>query len=404
MNIETIRSQFPIYSRPVNGKELIYLDNGATTLKPQRVVDKVVDYLGYSSANVHRGVYYLSEKATHDFEAVRDLVKDFITARTREEIIFTKGTTESINLIANCLARKGLKAGDEVIITEMEHHSNIVPWQMLRDYYGIVLKVVPITDSGEVELEVYKNLLNSKTKLVSFVHISNSLGTVNPIEEMIQMAKSVDALTLVDAAQSIAHQAIQVQNLDCDFLAFSGHKMYGPTGVGVLYGKREVLNSLPPFLGGGDMIASVSFEKTTYNSLPYKFEAGTPAIAEVIGLGEAIKFLKNLDFNDIHRHEQSLLRHTHESLADVPGLKFYGTAKNKAAIVSFTLNEIHPHDIGSLLDQYGICIRVGHHCTEPVMRRYKIPATARASFAIYNKLEEVDALKKGLLKVVEVFQ
>lgn len=400
---QKIAEDFPILQKQVHGKRLVYLDNAATTLKPQSVVKRIADHYLFETANIHRGVHYLSEQATLHFEEVRHKIKKFIHANSTHEIIFTKGTTDSINLVAQSLGQGLLQKGDEVIITHMEHHSNIVPWQMLQNRLGIVLRVLPINDDGELVLENLSALITKKTKLISVVHISNSLGTINPVEQIIKMAHAQNILVLVDAAQSIAHKKIDVQQLDCDFLVFSGHKMFGPTGVGVLYGKEALLNQMPPVQGGGDMIASVTFEKTEYNTLPYKFEAGTPHIAGVIGLGAAIDYINALGLENIEAYEDQLLKKATTALLQIPGLTLIGTAAKKSAIISFVLKDIHPHDIGTLVDQHGVAIRTGHHCTQPVMQRFGIPATARASFSIYNTADDIKILVEALQKTIAVF-
>lgn len=402
--LDQIRRDFPILPREVRGKPLVYLDNAATTLKPKAVVDKLSQHYLMETSNIHRGVYFLSEQATEAFEKVRFKVKDFINAPDEKEIIFTRGTTEAINLVASSFGRKFLKVGDEILISEMEHHSNIVPWQMLCEQNGCVLKVIPMNERGELDMSEFEKLLGSKTKLVSVVYVSNSLGTVNPVRQIVKTAHARGVPVLLDAAQAIATRPVDVQELDCDFLVFSSHKMFGPTGVGILYGKTKWLEQMPPYQGGGDMIASVTFEKTTYNVLPYKFEAGTPPIAGVIGFGEAIDYIRKIGFEKIQSHEGDLLAYATSVLSKIPGLRIIGTAAEKAAIVSFTLDGIHPHDIGTLLDQEGIAVRTGHHCTQPVMKKFKIPATARASFSIYNTREEVDRLASGIKKVMEVFK
>jgi cysteine desulfurase/selenocysteine lyase len=403
-DVNLVRSDFPILDQRIHGHRLAYLDSAATTLKPRAVVQRLSDHYEMGASNVHRGVYYLSEKATLDFESVRDQMQSFLGAKSRREIIFTKGTTEAINLIAQSYGRKFISSGDEILISEMEHHSNIVPWQLLCEQVGCVLKVVPIDDSGEIIWQEFERLLNAKTKIVSMVYVSNSLGTVNPVAQVIRAAKSVGAKVVIDAAQAAACKTINVQELGCDFLALSAHKMFGPTGVGVLYGKEDLLNSMPPYQGGGDMIASVSFEKTLYNDLPYKFEAGTPNIGGVIGFGEAIKYIQKLGLKNIAQHESKLLYYAQEKLSKIPGIRFIGTASEKGPVISFLLSDIHPHDIGTLLDQEGVAVRTGHHCTQPVMKRFKVPATARASFSIYNNEEDVDQLVAGLHKVLKVFQ
>jgi cysteine desulfurase/selenocysteine lyase len=398
-----IRHDFPILQQTFYGKPLAYLDNGSTTQKPSVVIEAEKQFYQTSNANVHRGVYVLSEKATAAYEGARKTVQHFINAHSEKEIIFTRGTTESINLVAQSFGRHFLKAGDEVMISAMEHHSNIVPWQMLRDQIGIVLKIIPMNTSGELLLDEYEKLLTPKTKLVSIVHVSNALGTVNPIKKMIDMARQHKALVLIDAAQSIAHMPIDVQMLDCDFLVFSSHKLYGPTGVGVLYGKQALLDQMPPWQGGGDMIKTVSFEKTTYADLPMKFEAGTPNIAGVVGLGAAIQYVQKLGLGNIAEYEHQLLQEANKQLSIVPGIRFVGTATDKVGVISFMLEGVHPHDIASILDQQGVAVRAGHHCTMPVMTFFKVPATVRASLAMYNNNQDIEQLVQGLTAVRELF-
>jgi cysteine desulfurase/selenocysteine lyase len=402
-DIENIRKDFPILSRTVYGKPLIYFDNAATTQKPKPVLDTLNTYYSHVNSNIHRGVHYLSDSATTEYECARRIVKEFINAKYVEEIIYTRGATESINLVTATYGRKFLKEGDEIIITAMEHHSNIVPWQILCEEKGCKLRVIPIDDNGDLLLDEFDKLINEKTKFVSVVHISNSLGTVNDIEYVLQKAKEVGAVTLIDAAQSIQHTEIDVQKLDCDFLVFSGHKIYGPTGIGVLYGKKDLFEAMPPYQGGGDMIRSVSFEKTLYNDLPWKFEAGTPNIAGAIGLGSAIRYLQTIGMVQIAKYEKGILEYATAKITEVPKLKIVGTAKKKSSVISFVFDEIHPHDVGTLLDRDGIAIRTGHHCTEPVMRRFGIPATSRASFAFYNTKEEIDIFVNSINKVVKMF-
>lgn len=402
-DINKIREDFPILKTEVYGKPLVYLDNAATTQKPQVVIDAITNYYEHLNSNIHRGVHKLSQLATDKYEAARKTVQKFINANSVEEIIFTRGTTESMNLFAYSFSKAFIKAGDEIIISTMEHHSNIVPWQIVCEDRGAVLKVIPISDDGEIIWEEFEKLISEKTKLVSIVHISNSLGTVNPIEKIIATAHKHNIPVMIDVAQSIQHTPIDVQKLDCDFLAFSGHKLYGPTGIGVFYGKKKYLELMPPYQGGGDMILSVSFEKTKYNALPYKFEAGTPNIAGTIGLAEAIKYVQNIGFENIIRQENELLNYATEQSKDIPELRIIGTAGNKCSVLSFELKGIHPHDIGSLLDRDGVAIRTGHHCTEPVMRRFNVPATSRASFSFYNTMDEVDALFKSVRKVIKMF-
>jgi len=405
LNIEKLRQNFPILHQTVHGgKPLIYLDSAATAQKPKIVIDAIQKYYSQDNANVHRAVHALSERATYAFEATRKKVQQFINAKEQHEVIFTRGTTEAINLVAQSYGRSIFEPSDEILISHMEHHSNIVPWQILCEQTGAVLKVIPINDSGELILEEYKKLLSSRTKLVSIVHASNSLGTINPIKEIIDLAHKNNTPVLIDGAQSIVHSKIDVQDLDCDFFAFSGHKLFGPTGIGVLYGKTDLFNAMPPYHGGGDMIARVSFDKTEYRELPHKFEAGTPHIAGVIGLGAAIDYLNQLDFNAIHTYENSLLKYGTERLAEIPDLRMIGTAENKAPILSFILDDIHAHDVGTILDSEGIAVRAGHHCTMPLMERFNVPATVRASLAFYNTKEEIDKLVEGLKKVRQIFK
>lgn len=403
LNIEKIRLDFPILNREVHGKPLVYLDNAATTQKPKAVIKTVQNYYATLNSNIHRGVHYLSEAATKEYECVRKIIQGFINTTHEEEIIYTRGTTESINLVASAWGRANLSEGDEILISHMEHHSNIVPWQMVAAQTGAKLKVVPINDNGEFIFEEFEKLLNEKTKIVSVVHVSNSLGTINPVKEIIAKAHKFGAVTLVDAAQSIQHIKIDVQDLDCDFLAFSGHKIYGPTGIGVLYGKKLILEKMPPYQGGGDMIMSVTFDKTTFNELPYKFEAGTPNIAGGIGLGVAIRYVQNIGLNHIAKYEKELLDYATEKMSEINGLKIIGTATKKCSVLSFVLDNVHPHDVGTMLDREGVAVRTGHHCTEPVMRRFNVPATSRASFAIYNTKEEIDVLAKSVSKVIKLF-
>ena len=402
-DVDAVKAEFPVLSVLVHGKPLYYLDNAATTQKPRIVIDTLRTYYGEYNANIHRAVHTLSEKATERYEAGRGKVRAFLNAASVKEIIFTRNATEGINLVAQTYGRKNLKPEDEILITAMEHHANIVPWQMLCEQTGAVLKVVPISDEGELDFEAFTQLLSTRTKFVSVSHMSNALGTVNPIEKMIELAHSYGAPILIDAAQSAYHKKLDVQALDCDFLVFSGHKLYGPTGIGVLYGKEEILRTMPPYQGGGDMILSVTFEKTIYNDLPYKFEAGTPHIAGVIGLGAAIDFLNDLGLERVERYETELLAYGTEALKAVPGLTIIGTAPIKASILSFVMDGVHPHDVGTLLDQYGVAVRTGHHCAQPVMDRFCIPATTRASLACYNTKADIDALVFGLKKVAEVF-
>ena len=402
LDITAIRQEFPILNREVKGRPLIYLDNAATTQKPQQVIDAVIHYYTNYNANIHRGIHTLAEEATAAFEETRDAVKSFIGAASREEIIFTKGTTESINLVAYSWGRKNIKAGDEIIISTMEHHSNIVPWQLLCEEKNAILKIIPINDAGELLIDVYEKMLGPKTKMVSIVHVSNALGTVNPVKQMIAKAHGAGAVVLVDGAQSAVHLEIDVKDLNCDFFAFSAHKLYGPTGVGVLYGKKEILESMPPFLGGGEMIKEVSFEKTTFNDLPYKFEAGTPNIADVIAFRSAIQFIHTIGKEKIRIHEEDLLSYASQELEKIPGLQIIGKAKKKVSVISFSIDKAHPQDIGILLDNRGIAVRTGHHCAQPLMDRFCIPGTTRASFAVYNTRSEIDELIKGLQRVVKI--
>jgi cysteine desulfurase/selenocysteine lyase len=403
LDIKRIREDFPILKQLVNGKPLVYLDNAATSQKPQSVIDTLVRYYETTNSNVHRGVHSLSVRATEDYENARSKVRHLINASDDRELIFVRGTTEGINLVANSYGRRYIGEGDEIIISVMEHHSNIVPWQLLCQERGAKLRVIPINDAGELLLDEYEKLLNPRTKLVSVVHISNSLGTINPVDQVIAAAHSRGVPVLVDGAQAIPHVAVDVQKLGCDFYSFSGHKMYGPTGIGVLYGRGELLEAMPPYQGGGDMIKSVTMEETTYNDLPYKFEAGTPNVSGAIGLGAAIDYVTGLGLDRIAAYESELLEYGIKRLASIRGLRFLGTAKEKAGVISFVLEGIHPHDIGTILDAEGIAIRTGHHCTQPVMDRFGISATARASLAFYNTKSDIDALVSGLDRVREVF-
>jgi len=402
LDIDAIRRQFPVLNRIVKGQPLIYFDNAATSQKPQVVIDALVNYYSGYNANIHRGIHTLAEEATAAFEATRDAVKTFINASSREEIIFTRGTTESINLVAYTWGRQHIKAGDEIIISTMEHHSNIVPWQVLCEEKGAVLKVIPINEEGELLMDEYEKLLNPKTRLVSIVHVSNALGTVNPVKQIIEAAHRTGAVVLVDGAQSSVHLDIDVQEMDADFFAFSSHKLYGPTGVGVLYGKKELLLAMPVFQGGGEMIKEVSFNKTTYADLPYKFEAGTPNIADTIAFKTAIDFINKLGKEKIRQHENELLYYGTEQLQQIPGLSIIGRAKEKVSLISFVVDKVHPQDIGILLDNRGIAVRTGHHCAQPLMERCKIPGTTRASFAVYNTKEEIDMLVAGLQKTLKM--
>jgi cysteine desulfurase/selenocysteine lyase len=399
-SIEEIRAQFPILERSVNGKKLVYFDNGATSQKPQGVIDEINKYYTFENANIHRGVHFLSQEATTKYEQARETIQHYIRAKESCEVILTKGTTDSINLVASSFGET-LQKGDEILISFMEHHSNIVPWQMLCERKGLTLKVIPIHDNGELNLEEFEKLLTEKTKLLSITHVSNTLGTINPVNYLVAKAHAVGAKVLLDGAQSIQHFPINVQELNCDFFAFSGHKVFGPTGVGVLYGKKEILENLPPYQGGGDMISKVTFEKTTYNDLPHKFEAGTPHISGGIALGKAFEFMNSLNSEAVMSHEHALLTYAEEKLIQIDGLKIIGTAENKASVVSFVIDGIHPFDVGTLLDKQGIAVRTGHHCTQPLMDFFQIPGTIRASFAMYNTFEELDlfisALKRSIV-------
>ena len=401
-DVASIRESFPILSRELNDKTLVYLDNAATSQKPQVVIDALTKYYSNYNANIHRGIHTLAEEATAAYESTRVTVRRFINAAFPEEIIFTRGATEGINLVAYTWGRKNIRAGDEIIISGMEHHSNIVPWQILCEEKKSTLKIIPVTDNGELDMEAYKNLLSSKTKLISVVHASNSLGTINPVKEIIDAAHRVGAVVMIDGAQSTVHLDIDVQQLDCDFFAFSGHKVYGPTGVGVLYGKKDILESMPPFMGGGEMIKEVTFEKTTYADLPYKYEAGTPNIADTVALKSALDFINETGKDAIRKHENDLLKYATSHLETLPGLRIIGTAKEKVSVVSFVIEKIHPQDIGVLLDSQGIAVRTGHHCTQPLMARFQIPGTVRASFAMYNTKEEIDRLVNGLQKAIKM--
>lgn len=400
--ISGCRHHFPLLKQRVNGKALVYLDNAATSQKPQVVIDAIMRYYEEENSNIHRGVHYLSERATRAYEAAREKVREFLHASSIEEIIFVRGTTEAINLVASTYGRKNVNAGDEVLISAMEHHSNIVPWQMLCEERGATLRVIPVNDAGELLLDEYESMLSEKTKLVGLVHVSNALGTINPIKDMIALAHRRGIPVLIDGAQAVPHMRVDVQDLEADFYTFSGHKVFSPTGVGILYGRKRLLQAMPPYQGGGDMIKSVTFEKTIYNDLPYKFEAGTPNIAGGIALGTAIDYVNQLDMNVVAAYEHELLVYCTEKLMEIPGVRIIGTAKEKASVVSFVMEGIHPHDIGTILDDEGIAIRTGHHCAQPVMLRFGVPATARASFAFYNTKEEIDILVKALHKVREV--
>ena len=402
-SIEEIRAQFPILERSVNGKKLVYFDNGATSQKPQCVIDEINTYYSFENANIHRGVHYLSQEATTKYEQARETIQQYIHAKESCEVLFTKGTTDSINLVASSFGET-LQEGDEILISYMEHHSNIVPWQMLCERKSLKLRVIPIHENGELNLESFESLLSEKTKLLSITHVSNTLGTINPVEYLIQRAHEVGAKVLIDGAQSIQHFPINVQELGCDFFAFSGHKVFGPTGVGVLYGKKEILDAIPPYQGGGDMISKVTFEKTTYNELPHKFEAGTPHISGGIALGKAFEFMNILNIEEIINHEHALLNYAEERLAQISGLTIIGTAKRKASVVSFVVDGIHPFDVGTLLDKQGVAVRTGHHCTQPLMDFFQIPGTIRASFAMYNTFEEIDLFIHALERSIAMLK
>jgi cysteine desulfurase/selenocysteine lyase len=402
--VENIRRDFPLLDMTVHGKPLVYLDNAATTQKPREVIDALHYYYINENANVHRGVHYLSERATQEFDAARRKVQAFLNAAEDREIVFTRGTTESVNLVASTFGKKNVRQGDEVLISGLEHHSNIVPWQMLCEERGATLRVIPVDDDGDLIVEEVPRLLSEKTKIAALAHVSNALGTINPIKEIIAMAHERGIPVLVDGAQAVAHMKIDVRDLDCDFYALSSHKMFGPTGIGVLYGKSSTLESMPPYQGGGEMIRSVTFEKTDFNDIPYKFEAGTPHIAGAIGLAAAIDYLNALDWELLEDYERSLLKYATDALGAVDGLHIVGNAREKAGVISFTLDGVHPHDIGSVVDREGVAIRTGHHCAQPVMQRFGVPATARASFAFYNMKKEIDALVRAIGVVKEVFK
>jgi cysteine desulfurase / selenocysteine lyase len=402
LDIDAIRRQFPILNREVKGNTLVYFDNAATSQKPQSVIDALVNYYTHYNANVHRGIHTLAEEATLAMERSRDAAQEFINAESREEIIFTRGTTEGINLVAKTWGRQNIKAGDEIIVSNIEHHSNIVPWQILIEEKGATLKVIPVNEKGELIIGEYTKLLTPRTKLVAVNHASNALGTINPVREIVDAAHKIGALVLIDGAQSTVHLDIDVQEMDCDFFAFSSHKMYGPTGVGVLYGKRELLESMPPFQGGGEMIKEVTFEKTTYNDLPYKYEAGTPNIADIIAFKSAIDFVNGLGKKNIKQYEDELLHYGTQQLKQIPGVRIIGEAEEKVSVISFVVDKLHPQDLGILLDNYGIAVRTGHHCAQPLMDCYRIPGTVRASFAVYNTKEEIDELVVGLKKAIKM--
>ncbi len=401
-NLTKVRADFPILNQSIHGKRLVYFDNAATTQKPLQVINALEEYYEKYNANIHRGIHTLAEKATAEYESTRDVVKKFINAAHREEIVFTRGTTEGINLVATSFGKNNIKKGDEIIISTMEHHSNIVPWQMLCEEKEAILKVIPIDETGEIILEEFEKLITENTKLIAVVYVSNSMGVINPVEEIIKIAHKKNIKVLLDAAQATSHFKIDVQKLDCDFLVFSSHKLYGPTGVGVLYGKKNILDEMPPYQGGGEMIKDVSFEKTTYNDLPYKFEAGTPNIADTVALKAAINYLESFDRNIIEAHENDLLNYATFALSEIEGLKIIGNAKKKVSVISFVIDGIHHQDIGAMLDVYeGVAVRTGHHCTQPLMNRFGILGTSRASFAMYNTKDEIDVMMRGLNKIVK---
>jgi cysteine desulfurase/selenocysteine lyase len=402
-NVEQIRSDFPILKLKIDDKQLVYLDNAASSQMPTVVMDRMLRYQTMEHANINRAVHYLSETATAEYEKSRHKLKNFINANEDREVIFTSGTTDAINLVAHGYGRKFISSGDEIILTVLEHHSNIVPWQMLAEENGVKIRVVPINDAGELLIDEYKKLFNKNTKLVGVTHVSNAIGTINPIKEMIEFAHNHGVPVLVDGAQAAPHMKIDVQELDCDFYTFSAHKLCGPTGIGILYGKANQLNRMNPFKGGGDMITSVTFEKTIYNTIPHKFEAGTPPIAAAIGFGAAIDYLSSIDLSTIEAYEQSLINYATEQINNIPGIRIIGSAAEKVAVLSFSVDGVHPHDIGTLLNQEGIAVRTGHHCAQPVMQRFKVPATTRASFSFYNSMAEIDALIAGIQKVQKVF-
>ena len=402
-NIEQLRREFPALQQEVNKRPLIYLDNAATTQKPKAVIERLLHYYSRENSNIHRGAHFLSQQATEAYEEARQTVQMFVNANHDHEIIFTRGTTEAINLVAHSYGRKFVKPGDEILISQMEHHSNIVPWQLACEHFGAELKVIPMNEVGELDLEAYKKLLNKKTRIVAITHVSNALGTINPIKEMIDMAHKQDIPVLVDGAQAVSHTKVDVQKLDCDFYCFSGHKLYGPMGVGVLYGKEDWLNQMPPYQGGGEMIKEVTFKKTTFNELPFKFEAGTPNVGDVLGMESAIKFVSYLRYDEIESYEQKLLDYAVKQLGTLDNIRFIGTAKHKTSVVSFLFDDIHPYDTGTILDKLGIAVRTGHHCAQPVMDHFGVPGTVRASFAIYNSKQEIDQLVDALKKVREMF-
>ena len=403
LDVDRVRQNFPILQRTVHGKPLVYLDSAATTQKPRQVLDALAQYYAHGNANIHRGVYLLSEEATAAYDGARTKIQRFINARTSREVVFTRNSTESINLVAQSFGRQNIGPGDEILITHMEHHSNIVPWQLLCEQTHARLRVAPIDDHGELLMDEFEQHLNAKTKLVAVVHLSNSLGTINPVSEIIGLAHQRNVPVLVDGSQAAYHMPVDVQALDCDFYVFTGHKLYGPTGIGVLYGREALLDAMPPYMGGGDMIRSVTFEKTTYADLPHKFEAGTPHIAGVVGLGAAVDYISGIGFDKIATHEKDLMEYGTAALSEIPGLRMIGTARHKASILAFVLKGAHPHDVGTIVDMEGVSIRTGHHCTQPVMERFGVPATARASVAMYNTRQEIDQLVHALHRVRETF-
>lgn len=402
LDLKALRNLFPVLHQDVNGHPLVYFDNAATTQKPKTVIDALVDYYQGYNANIHRGIHTLAERATRAFEETREGAQQFLHAREKKEIVFVRGVTEAVNLVAYSLGKHLLQKGDEIVVSGLEHHSNIVPWQLAAEEHGAVLRVIPVTDTGELDLEAFTKLLGSRTRIVAVNHASNSLGTINPVETIIRQAHAVGANVLIDGAQAAAHLEIDVQKLDCDFYCISGHKMYGPTGVGVLYGKRALLEQMPPYQGGGEMIRDVTFEKTTFNDIPYKFEAGTPNIADVIALNAAFRFIQGLGKESIHAHEQGLLRYATEQLKHIPGIRLVGTAPDKVSVLSFLLDGLHPFDVGQLLDARGIAVRTGHHCTQPLMDRFGIEGTVRASFAVYNTTQEIDKLVESLHRITSL--
>ena len=403
LDVDRVRQDFPILQRTVRGKPLVYLDSAATTQKPRQVLDALAHYYAHGNANIHRGVYLLSEEATAAYDGARTKVQSFINARSHREVVFTRSATESINLVAQSFGRQNIGPGDEILITHMEHHSNIVPWQLLCEQTHARLRVAPIDDHGELLMDEFEKCLSARTKLVAVVHLSNSLGTINPISQIIALAHQRNVPVLVDGAQAVYHMPVDVQAMDCDFYVFSGHKLYGPTGIGVLYGREALLDAMPPYMGGGDMIRSVTFEKTTYADLPHKFEAGTPHIAGVVGLGAAVDYISGIGFDKIATHEKDLIEYGTAALSEIPGLRMIGTARHKASILAFVLKGAHPHDVGTIVDMEGVSIRTGHHCTQPVMERFGVPATARASVAMYNTRQEIDQLVHALHRVRETF-